>query len=74
MTQILTYALVLLALGTARRQGVAVVLVEPDVHWATGFSDDCVVLEDGRLAWKGSAGASGRQALRDYRESMTAAP
>jgi branched-chain amino acid transport system ATP-binding protein len=59
-------------LEQARREGIAVIMIEQYVHRALAFADDCLVLERGEVAWSGPAGAAGAEVLRHYLgEAMT---
>ncbi len=58
----------------ARTAGVTVIMIEQYVHRALGFADDCLVLQRGTVAWKGSANDAGGEVLRHYLgDAMTAA-
>ncbi len=58
----------------ARSAGVTVIMIEQYVHRALGFADDCLVLQRGTVAWKGSANDAGGEVLRHYLgDAMTAA-
>jgi len=60
-------------LERARKEGIAVILIEQYVHRALAFADECLVLERGEVAWTGPAGAAGDEVLRHYLgEAMTA--
>jgi branched-chain amino acid transport system ATP-binding protein len=49
-------------------------MIEQYVHRALGFADDCLVLQRGTVAWKGSANDAGGEVLRHYLgDAMTAA-
>jgi branched-chain amino acid transport system ATP-binding protein len=57
----------------ARSAGVTVIMIEQYVHRALGFADDCLVLQRGEVAWKGSAQEAGGEVLRHYiGDAMTA--
>jgi ABC-type branched-subunit amino acid transport system ATPase component len=59
-------------LERARKEGIAVILIEQYVHRALAFADECLVLERGEVAWIGPAGAAGDEVLRHYLgEAMT---
>jgi branched-chain amino acid transport system ATP-binding protein len=53
-------------LERARKEGIAVILIEQYVHRALAFADECLVLERGEVAWTGPAGAAGDEVLRHY--------
>ena len=53
-------------LSRARDEGVTVVMIEQYVHRALGFADRCIVLQRGKVAWSGEAGAAGDAMLRHY--------
>jgi branched-chain amino acid transport system ATP-binding protein len=66
--------LVFEGLTRARRDGVAVIMIEQYIHRALAFADECVVLQRGELAWRGEASQAHGEVLRHYLgESMTAA-
>jgi ABC-type branched-subunit amino acid transport system ATPase component len=61
-------------LTRARGAGVTVIMIEQYVHRALDFADDCMVLQRGAIAWKGSAAAAHSEVLRHYLgDAMTAA-
>jgi ABC-type branched-subunit amino acid transport system ATPase component len=61
-------------LARAKREGVAVILIEQYIHRALAFADECVVLQRGELAWKGLASAAHGEVLRHYLgDAMTVA-
>ena len=53
-------------LEVARRSGVTVIMIEQYVHRALAFAEECIVLNRGRLAWSGPAGAAGDKVLAQY--------
>jgi branched-chain amino acid transport system ATP-binding protein len=54
------------SLQTAREAGVAILLIEQFVHRALAFSDRCVVLSRGRVAWSGQAADAKDEVLTRY--------
>jgi branched-chain amino acid transport system ATP-binding protein len=61
-------------LDRMRRAGVTVIMIEQYVHRALAFADDCLLLQRGVVAWKGSPGAASGELLRHYLgEAMAAA-
>lgn len=61
-------------LARARQEGVAVILIEQYIHRALAFADECVVLQRGELAWRGTASAAHGEVLRHYLgDAMTVA-
>ncbi|MEX2255951.1 MAG: ABC transporter ATP-binding protein [Acidimicrobiia bacterium] len=54
------------ALATARREGVAVVLVEQFVERALEFADDAVILSRGRIAWAGKSSEARAELVSEY--------
>ena len=46
--------------------GIAVILIERNIHRALPLADECLVLERGEVAWIGPAGAAGDEVLRHY--------
>lgn len=53
-------------LASARRAGVTIVMIEQYVHRALDFADECVVLQQGTVAWSGPAGRTPPDLLRHY--------
>jgi ABC-type branched-subunit amino acid transport system ATPase component len=59
-------------LERARNEGATVIMIEQYVDRALAFADDCLVLQHGRLAWKGPSAAARGEVLRHYLgEAMT---
>jgi len=53
-------------LGVARAAGVTLVLIEQFVHRALTFSDQCVILARGTVAWAGRSSEAGDEVLARY--------
>ena len=61
-------------LANARDAGVTVIMIEQYVDRALAFSDQCLVLQRGELAWKGPSRDARGEVLRHYLgDAMTAA-
>jgi branched-chain amino acid transport system ATP-binding protein len=58
--------LVFESLQRAKGEGVSIVLIEQFVHRALGFSDSCVLLSRGTIAWSGAASEARDEVLRRY--------
>ena len=58
--------LVFESLDLARRDGVAIILIEQFVHRALAFADIATVVQRGRLVWSGAASEGAEQALSGY--------
>jgi branched-chain amino acid transport system ATP-binding protein len=54
------------ALVHAREAGATVIIIEQYIHRALAYADECIVLEQGTLAWQGPASATGGELLRHY--------
>jgi branched-chain amino acid transport system ATP-binding protein len=54
------------ALATARREGVAILLIEQYVERALALADAAVILRRGRLVWSGPAGDAAAQLVAGY--------
>jgi branched-chain amino acid transport system ATP-binding protein len=54
------------ALAHAKEAGATVIIIEQYVHRALGYADECIVLQQGTLAWQGPASAAGGELLRHY--------
>jgi branched-chain amino acid transport system ATP-binding protein len=54
------------SLQRAKDEGVSIVLIEQYVHRALAFSDSCVLLHRGMVAWAGAAGEARDEVLRRY--------
>jgi branched-chain amino acid transport system ATP-binding protein len=54
------------ALGRARAEGVAVLLIEQFVERALEFADRAVILRRGRVAWEGDAAEAGSELVAEY--------
>jgi ABC-type branched-subunit amino acid transport system ATPase component len=54
------------ALAHAREAGATVIIIEQYIHRALAYADECIVLQQGTLAWQGPASAAGGELLRHY--------
>jgi branched-chain amino acid transport system ATP-binding protein len=58
--------LVFESLELARRDGVAIIMIEQFVHRALAFADTATVVQRGRLVWSGAASEGAEQAMSGY--------
>jgi branched-chain amino acid transport system ATP-binding protein len=54
------------SLDVARKEGVAILLIEQFVHRALAFADTATVVQRGRIAWSGRASEGAEQAMSGY--------
>ena len=59
-------------LEKARRQGVAIVLIEQFIEKALAFSDQALILRRGEVSWHGPAAAAGPEVLDAYLGAQSA--
>jgi branched-chain amino acid transport system ATP-binding protein len=56
---------------TAKRAGMAIVVIEQYVHRALELADSALILQRGGIAWEGKADAAKDEVLRSYLDSST---
>jgi branched-chain amino acid transport system ATP-binding protein len=54
------------SLRRAKADGVSIVLIEQFVHRALAFSDSCLLLQRGEIAWSGAASEAREEVLQRY--------
>jgi branched-chain amino acid transport system ATP-binding protein len=61
------------SLAKARAAGVSVLMIEQFASRALEFSDQCLILQRGRMSWSGPADTAGEELLHRYLGDATAA-
>jgi branched-chain amino acid transport system ATP-binding protein len=61
------------SLARARAAGVSVLMIEQFASRALAFSDHCLILQRGRVAWSGATDQAGDELLRGYLGEAAAA-
>jgi branched-chain amino acid transport system ATP-binding protein len=61
------------SLGRARSHGVSVIMIEQFASRALAFTDQCLILQRGTVAWVGASSGAGDELLRRYLGEATAA-